>query len=651
MNSFKKFMDKLICLNWKSIQLSREVLDKRKQLEILSDQLIEQIDFGVREMEGLCKTLKQLEELKEKIKDSENYEYEEEVPYIVHRPVPNGHYTTTCKDCQINCHKNCAYADDKDKYKCWAMTNGICRICKHNWQIHYNYGYFIERKTKIEKKIYENTKKINEQGKIELVSYEENKKKNIEKFKEIQFGTLLKIENMKIINEELKMIALNKYSYISTEQYIDILIKRLEYELQSNPLKENQKKLNGLKKLKKLYQNIKDAYILNEQRGIEEFEEYKRVNLYKLDNNLSQELSADNLILDLEETRYIKNENNESFFDDEEDFKKLFIDKELIDSKKEYLKKKEFYMNKKDNLFLNENNKNNIICIYKISNINQLIQILNSYEELKKSKSYCNINGIQNEKELKEKSIIYRNEEYINFCYQCKFQKKGENVIKIIFKKQINQSNYMFFKCDSLKSLDLSNFISDNISNMRCMFYRCNSLTSLNLSNFNTNNVTDMNGMFYNCSSLTSLNLSNFKTNNVSNMSEMFSDCYSLTSLNLSNFKTNKVTHMNGMFSGCSSLVSLNLSNFITNNVINMSEMFNGCSSLTSLNLSNFKTNNVSNMSYMFYNCSLLTFLNLSNFKTNNDTKIMSIFDNLKKSCKIILNDIRLKKEYNPKKK
>ena len=136
------------------------------------------------------------------------------------------------------------------------------------------------------------------------------------------------------------MIALNKYSYISTEQYIDILIKRLEYELQSNPLKENQKKLNGLKKLKKLYQNIKDAYILNEQRGIEEFEEYKRANLYKLDNNLSEELSADNLILDLEETKFIKKEHKESFFDDEEDFKKLFINKELIDSKKEYLKKK-----------------------------------------------------------------------------------------------------------------------------------------------------------------------------------------------------------------------------------------------------------------------------------------------------------------------
>ena len=54
------------------------------------------------------------------------------------------------------------------------------------------------------------------------------------------------------------------------------------------------------------------------------------------------------------------------------------------------------------------------------------------------------------------------------------------------------------------------------------MFSECSSLTSLNLSNFNTNNVTDMSYMFYKCSSLTSLNLSNFNTNNVIDMKDIF---------------------------------------------------------------------------------------------------------------------------------
>ena len=39
------------------------------------------------------------------------------------------------------------------------------------------------------------------------------------------------------------------------------------------------------------------------------------------------------------------------------------------------------------------------------------------------------------------------------------------------------------------------------------MFYGCDKLTSLNLSNFNTQNVTNMEHMFDNCSSLAKHNL------------------------------------------------------------------------------------------------------------------------------------------------
>ena len=48
------------------------------------------------------------------------------------------------------------------------------------------------------------------------------------------------------------------------------------------------------------------------------------------------------------------------------------------------------------------------------------------------------------------------------------------------------------------------------------MFSGCSLLKEINVSNFNTNNVTNMEGMFYGCSSLKELNLSNFNTNNLS---------------------------------------------------------------------------------------------------------------------------------------
>ena len=53
---------------------------------------------------------------------------------------------TNCSHCHETCHADCPYADDKDKYRCIAMTDGKCRICTHkcDWYVHYNQGYVFE---------------------------------------------------------------------------------------------------------------------------------------------------------------------------------------------------------------------------------------------------------------------------------------------------------------------------------------------------------------------------------------------------------------------------------------------------------------------------------------------------------------------------
>ena len=125
------------------------------------------------------------------------------------------------------------------------------------------------------------------------------------------------------------------------------------------------------------------------------------------------------------------------------------------------------------------------------------------------------------------------------------------------------------------------------VTDMGGMFYNCNKLTSLNLSNFNTSNVTDMGSMFYSCNKLTTLDVSNFNTSKVTDMSYMFCNCVNLTTLNLSNFDINKVTNMGFMFSFCEKLTTLNLSNFNTSKVPNMFNMFNSCGSLTTVKVIN----------------------------------------------------------------
>ena len=162
-------------------------------------------------------------------------------------------------------------------------------------------------------------------------------------------------------------------------------------------------------------------------------------------------------------------------------------------------------------------------------------------------------------------------------------------------------SGYDEQKIKNILDIDLSNFDTSKVTDMRCMFYGMSNLTTLNLSNFDTSQVTGMGCMFSKMSSLTSLNLSNFDTSKVTDMYAMFSSMYNLTSLNLSNFDTSKVTDMYAMFSSMYNLTTLDISNFNTSKVTNMSEMFCDVYNLTTLDLSNFDTSQVTNMQHMFF--------------------------------------------------
>ena len=178
------------------------------------------------------------------------------------------------------------------------------------------------------------------------------------------------------------------------------------------------------------------------------------------------------------------------------------------------------------------------------------------------------------------------------------------------------------------KIIGLVHLNTSNVTNMLSMFMTCQSLTSLDVSNFNTSKVTTMINMFAACHSLENLDVSNFNTSNVTHMGGMFIDCNALSSLDVSHFDTSNVTAMDGMFANCYSLSSLDVSNFNTSNVINMGGMFRDNPNLKSLDLSNFNTENVTDMQYMFRGCSNLTTINVSNkWSTANVTSSENMFN------------------------
>ena len=215
----------------------------------------------------------------------------------------------------------------------------------------------------------------------------------------------------------------------------------------------------------------------------------------------------------------------------------------------------------------------------------------------------------------------------------------------------------MFIGCSSLKELNLSNFNTNNVTNMYEMFYGCSSLKELNLSNFNTNNVKNLDCMFYGCSEkLLNKIMAQYKNikerMNISikdykeyseiyssieieikpvknkygefiNMNEneiyyhiYFNDNKEEIKRNYFNKNDNvskikiiidyQVKSFKVLFYNCKCIEYICFKKFYRNNINDMESMFEGCSSLKGLNLSNFNTNNVTNMRSMFSRCSSL---------------------------------------------
>ena len=146
-------------------------------------------------------------------------------------------------------------------------------------------------------------------------------------------------------------------------------------------------------------------------------------------------------------------------------------------------------------------------------------------------------------------------------------EKEGIYEIKLKLKNNIEDYIFMFYNCNKMISVYLSNFDTTNSTNMSYILSFCENITNLDLSSFNTKNVTNMLNMFYGCTNIRDLNLSSFNTNNVTNMGLIFKGCHSLINLDLSSFDTNNATNMDNMFSECNNLINLNLSSFNANKI------------------------------------------------------------------------------------
>ena len=186
----------------------------------------------------------------------------------------------------------------------------------------------------------------------------------------------------------------------------------------------------------------------------------------------------------------------------------------------------------------NMENEIDILINIEKDDINKKIYFLDNYYYDFKSfeKKYNNL--IQLNKLNSELFINNIKQEYKKYLIP---DKEGKYNIKLKFKNNITNTNYMFSGCENIKSINFINFNTDNITNMKGMFFNCRNLKKINLFSFDNKNVIDMSYMFYGCEQLNNLDLSSFDFKNVKNIDNIFSNCEKLNNILIPPIKNRNV--------------------------------------------------------------------------------------------------------------
>lgn len=142
-----------------------------------------------------------------------------------------------------------------------------------------------------------------------------------------------------------------------------------------------------------------------------------------------------------------------------------------------------------------------------------------------------------------------------------------------------------------------------------------------NLHYLNTSKVTTMHNMFYRCTSLKSLDLSAFETSNVEDFGYMFWKCNRLESLDVSSFDTSAATNMKAMFTYCQKLKTIDLTNFETANVQNMEYMFSSCTNLKAVIVGSKFSSSQAYCGFMFKNTPAQLYSHIDDYLANTGNK------------------------------
>ena len=186
-------------------------------------------------------------------------------------------------------------------------------------------------------------------------------------------------------------------------------------------------------------------------------------------------------------------------------------------------------------------------------------------------------------------SVHLKDDEYsMKYLEEENEQSSNRNLFES--EKEINITNFTqgFFESQKEGFIKLKVYFYVPIPSLDFLFFDCEDLINVDLSNLNTTNMTRISYTFYNCKNLEEVNMTSIETSSVEYMEFLFAGCENLMNIiGLENLNTSSVKYTTGMFFNCKSIQNVNLSSFDLDNLEEPDGMFVNTQSLRAVNLGN----------------------------------------------------------------
>ena len=224
--SYKAFFEEFSKAKSVHLDLTKEVLKERDQLQALLEGLNPQINLGLDKIEEMRQEEIVLQHRESEIETNKEFTYTVEINKPSQVDISGrGIHTTTCLKCNFTCH-NCIYSNDNEKASCCAMRDGSCVVCskKCHWTEHKNLPYVWEFEKIVETRTSEDLKRKYEsatEGKSKVESMIGKLDEELEKMHEDVMNNILKAQQC---IRRLDEIAL-KRNPLSNVEYIELLIE------------------------------------------------------------------------------------------------------------------------------------------------------------------------------------------------------------------------------------------------------------------------------------------------------------------------------------------------------------------------------------------------------------------------------------------